>query len=68
MFNWLGAHGTILYYEVIVRIKRISELSYNVLVEASTVGIFQPYVLITIVNYFIFDLKNESFYLPYPVM
>lgn len=57
-----------MYYELIVNIERMSELTYIVLVKVSIVGIFQPYLIITIVNYFILDMENESFYLPYPVM
>lgn len=64
----LGAHGTIMYYELIEKIERLSEITYLILVKISILGIFQPYINITIVNYFMLDMKNESFYLPYPVM
>lgn len=68
MLILLGMHGKILYYDLIAWIERMSELSHFILVKVSVVGIFQPYIFITIVNYFFFDLKNQSFYLPYPVV
>lgn len=63
-----GSHGKIAYYELIVKIERMCEIIHIIVAKVSTLGVIQPYVIITIVNYFIFDLKNESFHLPIPVV
>lgn len=63
----LGIHSQIIYNEMNEKIERISKLVYTIFVEASIVGLVLPPLLITLVNYFIYDLKDESYFLPTPV-
>lgn len=57
-----------MYLELNEKIERMSKVVYSIFVEASVVGLLLPPLLITLVNYFIYDLKSESFALPTPVM
>lgn len=50
------------------KIERMSKLVYSIFVEASLVGLVIPPLLITLVNYFVYDLSEESYFLPTPVM
>lgn len=68
-FNFLptGVHSAGEYAEIIEKIERLSKVfCYAMLI---TLGfLMPPALLFTIINYFIYDLKNESFYLLYPIM
>lgn len=46
----------------------MSKLVYSIFVEASIAGLVIPPIIITLVNYFVYDLKEESYSLPTPVM
>lgn len=63
----IGLHSIAAYKELIEKIERLSEIfCYALLI---TLGfLMPPALLFTIVNYFIYDLKGESFYLLYPIM
>lgn len=57
-----------MYMELTEKIERMSKLVYTIFVEASLAGLITPPMLITLVNYFIYDLNDESYHLPTPVM
>lgn len=50
------------------RIERRSELIYSVLIKSSVAGAILPALLLTTVNYFIYGLGKESYFLPFPIM
>lgn len=64
----IGIHSRIMYNEMNEKIERISKLVYSIFVEASIAGLVVPPLLITLVNYFIYDLKEDSYFLPTPVL
>lgn len=49
-------------------IEKLSKLFHIVFVELSLIGFVACSLAITAVNYFIYDLKDESYYLPSKVM
>lgn len=57
-----------IYTELNAKIELMSKWSYIILVKVCLVGIFLPLLLLTIVNYFVFQLGEESFYLPFPML
>lgn len=57
-----------MYIEMNEKVERISRLVYTIFVEASMAGLLIPPLLITLVNYFVYDLNEESYFLPTPVM
>lgn len=50
------------------KIERISKLIYFTIVHLTLSGTYLPYVLQTLFNYFVLNLNEESFCLPFPVM
>lgn len=56
------------YVELIEKIERMAELCYFALTKVSVNGAFLPAFLITVVNYFLYDMGEKSFYLTVPVM
>lgn len=56
------------YSEVIHKIERLSEIIHNVAIKMTIPGVMLPSGLITLYNYLISDLKDESFFLPLPGM
>lgn len=67
-FHPSGVHSRTMYMELTEKIERMSKLVYSIFVEASLVGLVIPPLLITLVNYFVYDLSEESYFLPTPVM
>lgn len=57
-----------MYAENIAEIDKIAKLIYFALVYLTTPGICIPSLLISTINYFIYDLGDESFFLPFRVM
>lgn len=64
----LGSHATIKYIKVNEKIELWNKIIYCMLPEISFVGVVSPPMLITFVNYFFYDLKEDSYFLPFPVM
>lgn len=62
-----NAQSNRIYNEMSERIEKVSEIFYFVLVKMTVPGVLLPSCLITIYNYFILDLKDESFFLPFPI-
>lgn len=56
-----------MYKELSEKIERTSEI-LHLLTEITYVGTNIPASLITIFSYFVLDLKEESYFLPYPTM
>lgn len=56
------------YIKINLNIEQISKIFNLLLTKLTTTGIILPCVIITAINYFIFDLGEDSFYLPIPVM
>lgn len=50
-----------------VKIERISKLIYFLVVKLTLLGVLLPALFITLINYFIYDLKDESYYLTFPI-
>lgn len=57
-----------MYVKLNEHIEYGSEILYLIMVKISAPGCVVPHLLLTIVNYFIFDLDDESYVLPFPVM
>lgn len=41
---------------------------YFIMAKMSVVGTVLPALMLTLVNYFVYDLRDESYFLPFPVM
>lgn len=54
-----------MYREMDAKIERMSKLFYTAYVTITPVVVVLPAILITLVNYYIYDLGDESFYLPF---
>lgn len=54
--------------ELIENIEKISKLFYITFMRLTFVSISSSSLIITAINYFIYDLKDESYYLSFPVM
>lgn len=67
-FNPLGKHAWITYNDVNEKIERCSKIIYFISAKLSSAGVVLPTALITAVNYSIYDLKEESYFLPFPVV
>lgn len=56
------------YSELIENIEKMSELLHFALTRVTFIGLYTSALAITAINYFIFDLEEESYYLPFPLM
>lgn len=56
------------YAELAEKIERMSKIFHFILVKFTLPGFILPALFLTIINYFIHDLGNESYYLPCPLM
>lgn len=57
-----------MYAELNGKIEQMTELMYFAVVKLTPVGVMMPALIITIVNYYLYDLDDESFFLPLLVM
>lgn len=57
-----------IYDELNVKIEKMCNLTYIVFVYGSLLGFLLPALFATLVNYFVFDLKKDSYILPVPAM
>lgn len=62
-----GSHKAT-YNELNEKIERTSKLMHFAMTRLTVVGFVAPFLLTSAINYFIYDLAAESFYLPFPVM
>lgn len=69
LYNQTGAQANtpskLLYIGIIERIERMSQRFYFIAVKISFVGLMIPPLLSSYTNYFLYDLKEASFQLPY---
>lgn len=56
------------FSDVSDRIERMSKFFHFVLTKLTLVGVVAPSAIMTVYNYYINDLGEESFYLPVSVM
>lgn len=56
------------YIELNEKIERMSKIVHFFIVKVVYVQSFLPPILITMINYFIYDLKDDSFYMVIPMM
>lgn len=63
-----SASHAVNYNELNGKIERICRLIYITTAQCSTPGIIAPSFLITAVNYFVYDLSDESFYISCQMM
>lgn len=65
----LGSHVTseIIHRETNENVEKICKVVYFLMVQMTLQGTMFPLLCITLVNYFILDLKERSFFLPIPV-
>lgn len=49
-------------------IELVSEIYYFLLLKISIPGVILPPLFVTIVNYYVYDLGNESYFLPFPFL
>ena len=67
----VGASDTALkikFSELNEKIERISKLIHFILVKLTLAGVELPAFFITLINYFIYDLKDDSYYFSFPIM
>lgn len=57
-----------MYNELNEKIEQACHLIHLALVWVSTSGVVVPPLIVTVVNYAVYGLEDESFYLPFPVM
>lgn len=57
-----------IFNEMSVKIERMSRFFNSVLTRLTTAGIMLPSLIITLVDYFIYDLGKESYYLSWPIL
>lgn len=57
-----------MYDKALVKIEKIAGLIYVAIAKLTIPGIVVPALLITTINYFVYDLGDESFFLPFRVM
>lgn len=50
------------------KIEYTSELIHFALLKFTIAGIEMPTLLVTIINYFVYDLKDDSYLLPFAIM
>lgn len=50
------------------RIELISKVLHFILTKLTVAGIHLPPIVLTAINYFIYDLKDDSYVLPFPLM
>lgn len=67
LYIMLGVHSRIKYDELNENNERISEKIYFYMVKMSLVGFLLSPLLTTVTNYYVLDLKEESFLLPAPL-
>lgn len=56
------------YSDLVNNIERMSRFFHFVLTKLTVAGVVLPDLLITLGNYFIYDLGDESYYLSAPMM
>lgn len=64
----LCASSTSIYIELNKKIESMYKLLHFVMMRFTYIGVIVPQLFTTGVNYFVNDLKNESFYLTSPGM
>lgn len=52
------------YNELNATIETVCRVIYITLTQLTIPGIFLPFFLITVVNYFVYDLGDKSYYVP----
>lgn len=70
-FNRIESHDPVTtanYRKLNQKIEQASELYYFVLVTFATLGCIIPALLLTAINYAVFDLTDESYFLPLPIL
>lgn len=60
--------STAQYVEMDEKIELTSKLVHFVMAEFSAAGVALPLLLLSYVNYFVFNLGDESFILPFPML
>lgn len=60
-----GADSTTMYTQLNDNIERGSEILYLIVARISFVGCVIPHLLLTIVNYSVHDMGDESYVLPF---
>lgn len=63
-----GVHAKSIYSELNLKIEKMCDFIYFALVDVSLVGFLLPALLITLINYYVYDLNEESYLLPSPTM
>lgn len=53
-----------MYSKLNEKIERMSNLVYLLIIKLTVPGVIIPGLLITIVNYFVYDLGDDSYFLP----
>lgn len=61
-----GVQAKDIYGKLNVKIEKMCDFIYFVLVDISLVGFLLPALLLTGLNYFVYDLAEESYILPTP--
>lgn len=57
-----------MYMDLNDKIEQISTIIYFIQVKSTMVALVLPAVLITLLNYFVFNQEDQSYFLPIPLM
>lgn len=57
-----------MYIALIAKIERFSQLIYIGTIKLTIPGLMIPAICITLINFFVYDFGDDSFFLPFPVM
>lgn len=63
----IGSESLILYHKLNQKIEKVSKQMDLVLVKVSVFIPFASAFVMSMANYYIFDMKEDSFYLPCPI-
>lgn len=66
--GWHNLESRRMYIELNDKIERIFKLLHFLFVEMSIIGVVLPAAVITIINFYVYNLGDESFFLPCPAM
>lgn len=66
--GWSNKCSATLYTQTNQDIEKVCEIIYLIMTKLSVAGTILPPLLLTAVNYFVYDLHDESYFLPFPVM
>lgn len=63
-----NSNSKAMYIALNERIEQFSQLFYTGSIKLTIPGLMVPAIFITLINFFVYDFGDDSFFLPFPVM